>query len=210
MMAVASLLISVLSLIIAGLALYLSQLRKAKIDALIGPQISIYHHDYEVGISTGLVIPVSFLNNSPSTGTVLKAAICIYKHGCEDEKYFIQWQKFQILDEINIKWVNEEDSHSLVLGPRSGLHKNIWFMWHAYNKTKLFFENGAYTISLFIWTNQLLKPTELKRSFYITKEQQDVFQKLRATQQVNSQKILLDKDIEINRLMTNSEAAKLL
>jgi hypothetical protein len=37
MMAVASLLISVLSLIIAGLALYLSQLRKAKIDALIGP-----------------------------------------------------------------------------------------------------------------------------------------------------------------------------
>lgn len=209
-MATVSLIVSLLSLIIAGAALYFSQLRKATIGALIGPEISIYHHDYAQGFSTGIIIPVSFLNNSPSTGTILKSAICIYRHGCEDEKYFIQWQKFDLLEEKNNQWEHEEDCHSLVLGPRSGLHKNIWFMWHPNNVKKLIFENGKFTISLFVWTNQLVKPTEFKRNFYITREDQNAFQELRESEQVSCLKILLDKDIEINRLMTNNEAAKLL
>jgi hypothetical protein len=209
-MVAASLLISILSLIVAGASLYFSQLRKAKIGALVGPEILIYHHDYEHGVSTGFIVPVSFLNNSPSTGTILKAAICIYKHGCEDERYFIQWLKFDVLDESTFTWRHEEDCHALVIGPRSGLHKNICFMWFPQNEKKLFLENGRYTISVFAWINQLAKPTEFKRNFYITKEHQEVFQKLRENQQAQSLKITLDKDIENNRLMTNNEATKLL
>jgi len=61
---VTSLIISFISLLVAGAALYFSHLRKAKIDAILGPDFDVYHHDYETGTSTGFVIPISFVNDS--------------------------------------------------------------------------------------------------------------------------------------------------
>ncbi len=54
----ASLVIPIFSVLVAGGALYFSCLRKAKISAVLGPNIEVYHHDYEAGMSTGLVIPI--------------------------------------------------------------------------------------------------------------------------------------------------------
>jgi len=207
---IASLIISIFSLLVAGAALYFSHLRKADIKAVLGPQIDVYHHDYEAGVSTGFIIPVSFVNDSPSTGTVIKAAISIHEKGCEDERFFMQWLKFDYSDEKSGKWEHEEDAHPIVLGAKSGVHKNLWCMWFAHNSKKLEFNKGTYEICLHYWTSEKKEPTKVVKTFFVSNEVADVFGKWRSSKQTNSIKFVLDKELEYNKLMNSDEFSKLL
>lgn len=209
-MVILSITISFLSLAVGGLALYFSQLRKAKIQSLVGPQIDIYHHDYETGGSTGFIVPVSFLNNTPSTGTVIKASIVISQRGNDEERFYMQWQKFDFLNEESGKWDHESDAHPLVLSARNGVHKNIWCMWHAFNGKKLHFKNGTYEMSFYFWTAEKSKPSKVIKNFYISEEVAEYFSKMRDAKQTSGIKIVLDKELEFNRLMNNDEFVKLL
>lgn len=205
-----SLIISVFSLLVASAALYFSQLRKANIKAILGPQIDIYHHDYAVGGSTGFIIPVSFINDSPSTGTIIKAGISIYEKGCEDERFFMQWLKFEVLDEKTVKWEHEEDAHPIVLSAKSGVHKNIWCMWVATNSKKLHLNKGTYEICLHYWTSENKTPIKVKKAFFVSKEAENIFTKWREEHITNSLKFVLDKELEYNKLMNAVEFNKLL
>jgi hypothetical protein len=207
-----SLIISALGFCTSVVVLYLSQLRKGKIAVVVGPRIAVYHHDYPSGISTNLVVPVSFVNNTSATATILKVGIWIYRHDSQDEKYFLRWHKFELQDETNgSAWIHEEDCHSLVLPPRSGLHKNIWFPWHSINSQKLFLTEGEYTISLLIWENEKKKPKEFKRNFHIQIESQRAYERYRAQQLTNDLRILIDESgLPNNQVMTIKEAKKLL
>lgn len=209
-MCMPSLIISILSIVIAGAALYFSQLRKAKINAVLGSQIDIYHHDYIAGISTGFVIPVSFVNDSPSTGTILKVAFSLCQKGCEDERYFMQWHKFDYLDEKTDRWGHEEDAHPLVLGPRSGSHKNIWCMWHAFNAKKLFLTKGNYELCMHLWTAERKNPIKCIKTFFVSEEIENCYKELRLESKTNSLKLALDKELEYNKFLNNTEYKKLL
>lgn len=202
--------ISILSVVIAALALYFSQLRKAKIKSILGPQIEIYHHDYEHGTSTGFVIPISLINDSPSTGTVIKAAISICQKGMEDERFFLQWQKFEVLDEVNRKWMHDSDAHPLVLPAKSGVHKNVWFMWNSYNSKKFYLSKGTYEICLHIWHSESEAHIKINKTFFVSEEIANFLEDFRNKKLTNSIKLVLDKELEINRLMNKSEFEKLL
>jgi hypothetical protein len=205
-----SIIISILSLIVAGSALYFSQLKKAKITPIVGPQISVYHHDYESGMSTGFIIPTSFLNDAPSTGNIIRTSFSIQKSDKSEEAYYMQWQKFEIYNDEKYKWDHESDAHPLVITPRSGIHKNIWVMWHAFHKRKLILEKGQYTITTYLWSNESSKPTKFSKNFLVTEEHLTLLKSNRDNKEFGSVLFQIDKELEINKLLTESELEKLL
>lgn len=209
-MEVISILISVFSLIVAVSALYFSQLKKAKIIPIIGPQLIVYHHDYDHGMSTGFIIPTSFLNNSPSTGNVIRTSFSIQKSDKSEEAYYMQWQKFEKNNDAEGKWDHESEAHPLVITPRSGIHKNIWLMWHANHKRKLIFEKGQYTITTYLWSNESSKPTKFSKQFLVTEELVKLLENNRNQKAFNGVSLQIEKELEINKLLSEAELEKLL
>lgn len=209
-MLVASLIISILSLSIAGLTFYLSQIRKANITPIVGPEFDLYHHDYSSGISTGLIIPLSFVNDTQSTGTVTKVAVTVWKVGCEEEKHFMLWHKFEVLNESTGKWDHDCNAHPLVLSPKNGVQKNVWFMWHAFNKEKLFLTKGSYVLCMHYWVDSDSKPKKIEKKFYVNEDMEKIFSTFRNENKTNSLKITLDKEMAFNKILNASEFEKLL
>ena len=209
-MEVASIIISILSFIVAGSALYFSQLKKAKIIPIVGPQITIYHHDYESGMSTGFIIPTSFLNDSPSTGNVIRTSFSIQKSDKSEEAYYMQWQKFEVSNDETGKWDHESDAHPLVITPRSGIHKNIWVMWHSFHQRKLVLEKGKYTITTYLWSNESAKPTQFSKEFLVTEEHLTILKSSRDNKAFTGALLQIDKELEVNKLLSESELSKLL
>lgn len=209
-MLVASLIISILSLSIAALTFYLSQIRKANIRPIVGPEFDIYHHDYSNGISTGLVIPVSFVNDTQSTGTVTKVAVTVWKEGCEEERHFMLWHKFEVLNESTGKWDHECNAHPLVLSPKNGIQKNVWFMWHAFHNEKLFLTKGSYVLCMHYWVDSNRKPKKIETKFYVNDEIEKIFSNLRNEAKTNSLRITLEKEMAFNKMLNSSEFGKLL
>ena len=209
-MEVASIIISILSFGVAGAALYFSQLKKAKIIPIVGPQITVYHHDYEVGMSTGFIIPTSFLNDAPSTGNVIRTSFSIQKLDKSEEAYYMQWQKFEIHNDETNKWDHESDAHPLVITPRSGMHKNIWVMWHAFHKRKLIFEKGQYTITTYLWSNESSKPAKFSKNFLVTEEHLEVLKGNRDKKAFGGTIFQIEKELEVNKLLSEAELEKLL
>ncbi|ABN63105.1 hypothetical protein [Shewanella baltica] len=209
-MEVVTLIISGVSLIVASAALYFSQLRKAKVEAIVGPQLTVYHHDYEVGVSTGFIIPTSFLNDSPSTGNIIRTAISIQKSDDSEEAYYMQWLKFAYLDEKKNSWLFECDAHPLVVTPRTGVHKNIFFMWLADNSRKLNFDKGKYKITMYVWNNESKKPSKFIKEFLFTAENQALLESKKTNKDKFSINIQIDKQLEVNRLLSKNELEKLL
>lgn len=209
-MLVASLAISILSFSIAALTFYLSQIRKANISPIVGPEFEIYHHDYSSGISTGLIIPMSFVNDTQSTGTVTKVGITVWKEGCEEEKYFMLWHKFEVLNEDTAKWDHECNAHPLVLSPKNGVQKNVWFMWHSFNKEKLFPTKGSYVLCMHYWVDSKSVPKKTEKKFYVNEDMERVLSNFRSENKTNSLKITLDKEMAFNKMLNTSEFKKLL
>jgi len=202
--------VSIISLLIAGAALYFSQLRRARIKVILGPEIEIYHHDYEHGTSTGFIVPVSFLNDTPSAGNVMKSAVVLTKNGFEEERFYMQSLKFDALNEGSGKWEHEEDARPIVISARNGTHKNMWCMWHAFNQKKLFISQGKYELAFYFWVSERSRLSKITKSFYVNEEIERVFRELRDKKQTNSLKFVLEKELEFNKLMNNDEYSKLL
>ncbi|WP_023604288.1 hypothetical protein [Aliivibrio logei] len=205
-----SIFISVLSFAVACAALYFSQLRKGKVVPIIGPQMTIYHHDFHAGMSTGVILPMSFLNDSPSTGNVIRASIAIQKFDKSEEAYYMQWQKFEVHNDKENKWDHESDAHPLVITPRSGIHKNVWMMWHAFNQRKLILEKGKYTLTVYLWGNDSKKPYKYKKEFFINAEQEQILNHNKKNQLTAGIYVQIDKELEINKLLSESELMNLL
>ena len=209
-MLIASFIVSLISLSIAGLTFYLSQIRKANIAPIVGPEFDVYHHDYSSGISTGIIIPISFVNDTQSTGTVTKVSATVWQKGCEEEKYFMLWHKFEVLNESTGKWDHDCNAHPLVLSPKNGVQKNVWFMWHAFNKEKLFLTKGSYVLCVHYWIDSVLKPKKIEKNFYINEDMENIFSNFRSGSKTNSLKITLEKEMAFNKMLNVSEFKKLL
>ena len=107
-----SLLISILSFIVAFVALFFTHIRPAKIKLLVGNHCKVYYCDYdEKKYSFSIYIPIDFLNITNKTGTVLKTAIVLYNKNQQSERYFMLQKQFEKLDIVERKWVYDEMAH---------------------------------------------------------------------------------------------------
>jgi hypothetical protein len=86
--------IAIISLLIAATTLFLTQLRSPKLISQSGPFVKVYYADYETGGSFGLYLPVTIINKSARTGTLLNAAITLHRKDTPEQSYFMQWREF--------------------------------------------------------------------------------------------------------------------
>ncbi|NEU08954.1 hypothetical protein GZH53_11580 [Flavihumibacter sp. R14] len=199
--------ISLVSLSLTLITLYLTQLRPAKINVIIGPEIQIYHADYP-DISTGLYVPVTFANFSPNMGVIIKCAISVFRNDTPQQRHFILWREFAKKGDDG--WTYDSEAHSFAIGGKSSVSKVAWFMWFTGYKPMLLFKEGSYKLSMHVWIGNKKLPINFKRSFFITKERESILQSRIDSQSRTGLRIILDEELDRNKLLTDQESRKLL
>jgi hypothetical protein len=205
-----SVIISILSIIISVAALYLTHLRNADIQVHLGPEIRLYHVDYDLGLSTGIYLPAVFLNSGAKVGTILRTALTIESENSPHESFFMQWRNFAYLDSVNHKWVCEEVAHALTIPSKSSVNKIIWFIWSNESKPNLTFEAGSYLVTFYYWDCLDSLPKYSKHKIILSRDVSSVLQAFRNARKSDTVDILLDKELELNRLLTKHERKTLL
>lgn len=202
------LIIAIISLTLSLLTLYLTQFRPSKISVFLDPEIQIHHADYDLGVSTGIYIPTTFINTSSKTGVILETQISVYKKTSENNRYLIRWREFQ---KIGINgWETQQEANSFAVKGKSAENRTIWYMWFADSQPQLSFSEGTYNLDIYFWLNNRKKPKKQSYSFYISKDDEDKFHERIKTNSRTTRRILLDKKLDRNRVLTKHETAKLL
>jgi hypothetical protein len=202
--------IALISLIIAVLTLFLSNLQPAKITSKVGPFIRIYYTDYDSGESFGLYLPATFLNLTPQTSTVLNAAITLARKDSDEQIYFMQWKQFSKLDPVQDKWVTDEMAHALAVPSKSSVAKIIWFIWGYDSQPRLILREGIYRLKFYFWENKKSRPRCETHEFFVSESLAQKLESYRAQKKSTTHTIRLDLEIDENRLLTRHEAERLL
>ncbi len=100
-----SIVISIFSLVVASVTLYLSQFRGPQLSHVAGPTIVTY---YGSDGGFGLFLPITFINKSARTGTIIRCGITIFKASSPEERFFMEWYAFSRWEEDRRRWVFEE------------------------------------------------------------------------------------------------------
>lgn len=203
-------LISALSLLIAVLTFYLTNLRRPSVGCQIGPTVQMYHGDHAIGGSTGFYLPVTFENTSARTGIVTNAALICYRRDQPEQQFFMTWKDFANLDPDTTGWRPDEIAHAIAVPGRSTIAKIIWFMWFADTTPKLYFREGAYILDFCYWTQVSKKPRHERHEVFVTDETAKALEERRSTNSNTSRILWLDKQIDYNRVLTRHESEALL
>lgn len=202
------LIIALISLILSLLTIYLTQFRPSQISVVLDPEIQIHHADYNLGVSTGVYIPTTFINTSSRTGVVLETRISVYKKTSDDHRHLLRWREFQKVAENG--WQTEQEANSIAVKGKSAESKVIWYMWFADSQPELSFTEGTYNLDVYVWLNKSKKPMKQSCSFYISKADETAFQDRIKTSSRATRRIVIDKELDRNRVLTKHETIKLL
>jgi hypothetical protein len=117
-----ALIVSVLSFLISATTLYLTQLRRPRIRGILGPDLKIYHGHFADGPSTGLYLPVTFINTGPTTGTITRAALIVYREASPNQQFLMQWDQFVRMEPETYNYHAEEHCHAVPVAGKSAVH----------------------------------------------------------------------------------------
>jgi hypothetical protein len=197
--------IALLSLVISGVALFFSQLRAPRLSQVSGPEFQIY---YPQDGGFGVYLPVSFLNKSPNTGTIVRCGITLFKKSNPEERFYMEWRFFIRLgpDSNPIK---EELAHAITVPGMSSVTKTIWLTWRANSVPQIQIVEGEYAMVFHYWTHPSGKPNNDCHEFYIDKATQSELESYRSSKQSYVVTLALDKKFASNKLLTSYEANSL-
>jgi hypothetical protein len=199
--------ISLLSLAIAGVTLYLTQFRPAKLSTIVGPGIKIY---YPKDGGFGIYVPVTFVNRSPRTAVVFRCGITIFRKSTPQQKFYMEWRRFMKLKEDGGSFITEEDAHSIAVPNNSFLSKLIWVTWRYFINPPFRIIEDEYVLYLHYWPRSSGKPISSKHEFLITNEDYLKLEGFRAAKENTVVDVDLDANVRFNILMNASESKSLL
>lgn len=199
--------ISGLSLAVAAITLFLAQFSGPKISVHVGPTIKLY---YPRDGGFAVYIPTTFINQAARMGVVFRAAISVVRSENPQERFFIEWGSFSIYDPQTGNWRYEDMAHALAVPGKSAVNKLLWFNWLSSSTPQLRIREGEYVVNVHYWTAQTGIPRNAAHKCHISAE---VFAKLdsyRAAGKSTTVEVVLDREIDRNRVMTPHEAKVLL
>ncbi|MEM8999254.1 MAG: hypothetical protein AAGB24_03235 [Bacteroidota bacterium] len=200
--------IASISLVLTLLTFYLTQLRPAKIDILIGPEIRIYYADYPNN-STGLYIPMSFVNSSASLGTIYKCAISINRNDSKKKRYFMLWREFSKIGGDG-NWTFDSQAHSFAVPGKSSISKTAWYIWLSGSSPKFHFKEGDYSLIVHAWMGTQKKPKNYSFGFNISSEEESMMNSRLKEESKKTLSIILNKQMGENKSLTEHESKVLL
>lgn len=199
--------ISVVSLGLAATALFMSQFRGPKISVHVGPIVKLY---YLMDGGFAMYIPTTFINDSPRMSVVFRVAISLLRTENPHERFFIEWVSFSAYDPETECFRYEDIAHALAVPGMAEVNKMIWFHWLTSSTPSLHIREGEYDLTIHYWITETGKPVNNIHKFYVS---EDTFAKLESYRTGGKDitvEVVLDKQLDRNRLMTPHEAKALL
>jgi hypothetical protein len=201
-----ALITSVLSLLVAALALFLTQFRPPRISLITGSTVGLNYQKNGEGWS--LYVPITFSNSAHAPGLINRCSLVLMPPNAGQTVHYIEWTEFRKRDEDKGRYVRDEFAGPVQVEGRSSISKLVWFKWRTGEQV---FSEGKYEFELILWKENEARPAiRQKHSFYVDTQGA---QKLGDYKMRNAATILftgLDKQIESNKQLTQHELLKLL
>ena len=198
-----------ISLILSIVTLYISHLKKPDLSASAGPKIVAGAHPGYIHFT----IPVSIINSSPSTGVIKQMALTITRRNEPEKNYYLNWHGFYKISDDGSTWIHQDVAHSIAIPGHSTVTKSIDFRWFSNSKPKFQLEEGSYIFRIDLWSNGDKPVATLKHELQISQREAKEFQNKIPEEKKQNNNIIylyLDKDIDVNRLLTKHEVKHLL
>jgi hypothetical protein len=199
--------ISVMSLGVAAITLYLSQFRGPRISVHAGPSVKLY---YPTDGGFAVYLPTTFINDSSRMGTVFRTAISMVRNENAQERFFIEWASFSTYDPQSGSWRYESMAHALAVTGKAAVNKLLWFHWLSTSSPTLRIREGEYTLTVHYWTKPTGNPTHDVHTLHISEKTLAVLESYRTSGKATTVDLVLDRQLDQNRVMTPHEAKALL
>ena len=200
--------ISILSLCVSAIALFLEQLRPPRISIVAGPLIQLY---YPSDGGFGVYLPITFLNRAAKTGTVSRCGITLYQRSNPEERFFMEWRYFVSLGRgqgSNLATNLDEAAHALAVPGKSDVPKMIWFSWRAESKPEVHIVEGQYVLLVHYWTRSTRKPKFERHEFHVDAKTQAELDSYRANHKSTIVNLGLDRETGENQVLTSVESQR--
>jgi len=205
----AALFISVISLLVSFVALYVRGLQGATIGFQAGSTVGFSRFDDGFEI----YMPATFSNAGQRLGVVTRCALVVWAPGMESMAYLIEWNEFRKQDHSDNhsdkRWVRDEFAGPVTVPGRASVTKVIHFRWA---KGRVFLPPGEYKLVVCIWLVDSPRPT-----FTSTHRAQLPALELAAMVKPDDPDrdwpirfVPLDEHLERNKVLTKSEVTQLL
>jgi len=154
-------LFSSIALLFAGVSLYRTHFKPAKIKIHVGETITLWHENSNLAFD----IPVSLANVGRKPGIVHSMAIIISNPKIKEENFFIKWKWFLNFNTEKNNWGKEGFIIPISVNQDSCVFKYINFI--SSNSKIIWSPNpGKYKIIILGWSKKRNKP-DLKEEFNI-------------------------------------------
>jgi hypothetical protein len=149
--------ISILSLAVSAVTSYYALLKPFDMVVTLQPQIQIQHK-----VNFGIYLSASFVNKSPSNGTITNAALVTYKDSSPDDKYLLNFMAFRVLDKATETYGEAQESLPIFLKPGQIETRTMNFIYFT-EKEMFPISTGTYVCELLLWIDAQEKPTYKKQ-----------------------------------------------
>jgi hypothetical protein len=101
-------------------------------------------------------------------------------------------------------------AHALAVPGKSAVNKLLWFNWLSSSAPQLLIREGEYIVNVHYWTAQTGIPQNAVHKCHISAEVFATLDSYRAEGKSTTVEVVLDREIDRNRVMTPHEAKVLL
>jgi hypothetical protein len=200
--------VALIGLAVSLFTFYLTQIRRSKLDAVIGPIIKFFHPPDG---ATRFFLPVTITNSGAQSGVVFKCAIVIARADNPEQNYYLEWHQFHLFDKSKNHWDYDDMAAPFSVSPKSAERRYVLFSWDTHHKQPLLLREGMYLLRFFLWTSERLEASlRIERNFVVDAAAVDRLSTSRSSKDPLHVGFVLNKETDSERLMTLSEVRKLL
>lgn len=142
-----------IGLIVSLTTLYLTQFRRAKITASLGPSIHIYYFAPDV---SGIYLPTVFHNRSPTKAIIYQ--VFLELEDTNGNNFALKWLTSNDIDK-NANYSERGPAAPFKIDGFEAISNALQFVWHNHPGIHhLEFSEGSYQSKLHIWTSDQTRP----------------------------------------------------
>jgi hypothetical protein len=199
--------IALLGLIVSMIAFYLTQIRLAKLAAVIGPSIQFF---YTADGEFRFFLPATFTNSGPQSGVVFKSAVILSRADNPEQNYYLEWHQFHLFDRSKGRWDFDDMASPLAIGAKSAERRYILFRWPSASQA-LILKEGLYTLCFMVWTSDDEGSSiKVERQFTVNGSVVERLDGYRDAREPKHVEVVLNRTTDPTRIMTRDEVQRLM
>jgi hypothetical protein len=144
-----ALIISIVSLIVSLVTLYLRELQKPAIKFQVGSTIGFCR----IGDGFEIYVPATFFNTAQRLGVVSRCSVVVWFPNNTSKGYYLEWTEFRKQEAR--KWVREDFAGPITVAGRASVSKILYFRW---SRQSVDLPPGEYAVTFYVWLPDSPKP----------------------------------------------------